>query len=90
MVNYWNNKYNFSKEVLTTLGFVDSHLLYEFFLLPQDHFLRITFPNPWAQVWILMYSHCLSKHIHEEMIQENDCGELTRAKLETAMSINIK
>ena len=24
------------------------------------------------------------------MIQENDCGELTLAKLETAMSINIK
>ena len=32
----------------------------------------------------------LSKHIHEEMIQENDCGELTLAKLETAMSINMK
>ena len=24
------------------------------------------------------------------MIQENDCGELTPAKLETPMSINIK
>ena len=60
------------------------------FLLPQDHFLCIIFPKPWAQVWILMYYHCLSKHIHEEMIQENDCGELTLAKLETAMSINIK
>ena len=30
------------------------------------------------------------KYIHEETIQENDCGELTFAKLETAMSINIK
>ena len=59
-------------------------------LLPQDDFLCIIFPKPWAQVWILMYYHCLSKHIHEEMIQENDCGELTLAKLETAMSINIK